>query len=161
MAATLYDLLLGLYALALLVLVGYYLTHKAPGGDASVGWALGFFSTLGLAAVVLIGWFLRQHLLPGFIVLGIPLFVLARPRIRQLRTNIYARFPSHPNTPVLVLQLENNTTCKLHITLECWFGKESSGSAHLYTTFDYYLAAQEKLLVSLSKHFYWLTNQNT
>jgi hypothetical protein len=50
-----------------------------------------------------------------------------------------------------VLQLENNSIKNLHITLECWFGKENSSSASLYSTFDYYLAPQEKTVVSLSK----------
>lgn len=152
MALSLYYILLGIYGVFLAISLVYYLTRKAPGGDASVGWAMGILYTAALAGIVVVAWFLSNWPSVGLVVLSFPLIFLALPRLRRARTALYTRFPAFPNTPPLTLFLENSTNSMLHVQLECWFATANSHSAVLYTTFDYYLDPLEKSSFPLTPH---------
>ncbi|MCY7329494.1 MAG: hypothetical protein LH618_13165, partial [Saprospiraceae bacterium] len=89
----LYYILLSIYGIVLVLSLFYYLTRRAPGGDASVGWALGIFYTVGLAGIILIAFFLRSQPAIGLVVLSFPLVFLALPRIRHTLTDLYTRVP--------------------------------------------------------------------
>lgn len=54
MITNVYYILLAIYGIALVAYLSYYLSRKAPTGDASVGWALGVFYMAGLAGVLVI-----------------------------------------------------------------------------------------------------------
>ncbi len=144
MALYLYYILLGIYGIALLISMGYYLSRRAPSGDASVGWAIGFFYMIGLGIILILAWLLRSNPVIGLLVLSFPLLFLAWPRLRQTWTDLKTRIPVMAETPPLTLFIENNTLSSLHIQLECWFGAAKSHSARLYTTFDYYVAPKER-----------------
>ena len=152
MASTLYYILLGVYGIALIVSLFYYLSRRAPGGDASVGWAIGVFYMAGLAGVMVVAVLLRNKPVFGLMVLSIPLVFLALPRIRSALTGLYVRFPAFSDTPPLTLFLDNNTSSKLHVKLECWFGTAKRHRSTLYTTFDYYLEPLEKAGFPLTAH---------
>ncbi|MBC7774727.1 MAG: hypothetical protein H7246_04750 [Phycisphaerae bacterium] len=152
MALYLYYILLVTYGIALVVSLFYYLSRRAPGGDASVGWALGIFYTAGLAGIIIIALLLRNYPSIGLIVLGFPLVFLAIPKIRRTWTELYTRIPVSAATPPLTLFLENNTKSALHIKLECWFSTSNSNSASLYTTIDYFLEPQEHKNYLLTAH---------
>lgn len=147
-----YYFLLGIYALALVGSLFYYLGRRAPSGDASVGWALGIFYTAGLAGILVVAFLLRNKPGLGLAILSWPLLFLAWPGIRRTWTNLYTQMPPVADAPPLTLFIENNTSSKLHIKVECWFGTARSHSATLYTTFDYYLEPLEKSNYTLTAH---------
>lgn len=163
MALFLYYMLLGIYGIALVLALGYYLSRKAPSGDASVGWAIGVLYLLGLAGILALALLLRNHLPFGLAVLSIPIVFLSLPWIRRARMEWYVRFPAFRDTPLLTLFIENNTHEALHIRLDCWFGATKSHIARLFTSFDYYVepssethfmldALQTRLLAHKSKY---------
>ena len=152
MASLLYYMLLAVYGVVLAVSLFQYLTRKAPGGDASVDWAMGLFYTAGLAGVVLIALFLRHYPYPGLAVLSLPLVFLALPRLRRAWTALYTRVPAFGDTPPLTLTIQNNTASSLHVKLECWFGSAKSHRSTLYTTFDFYPKPLEKGSFPLNAH---------
>lgn len=138
--------------MALVVSIFYYLTRRAPGGDASVGWALGLYYTAGLAGIILMALLLRSKPALGLVLLAVPLAFLALPRIRRTITDLYTRLPVPDRVPRLLLFIENNTPSSLHIKLECWFGTTESHTAQLYTTLDYYTKPLEKSSFRLTAH---------
>lgn len=139
MITYLYYGILLFYTLVLCFLLAAYIFKKPPGGDASVGWAIGFFYMAGLAVVILLAWLLKSVPGIGIAVLSFPIVFLALPRIRHTWTNLYARMPARMNIPLLTLRIENHTKAMVHVKFDCWFGKANSHSAQLYTTLDYYL----------------------
>lgn len=152
MALYLFYILLGIYGIALLISMGYYLSRRAPSGDASVGWAIGFFYMIGLGAILILAWLLRRNPVIGLLVLSFPLLFLAWPRLRQTWTDLKTRIPVMAETPPLTLFIENNTISALHIRIECWFGSAKSHSARLYTTFDYFVDPKERSNYLLSNY---------
>ncbi len=144
MALTLYSILLGLYGMVLVGSLVYYLSRQSPTGDASVGWAIGVFYMAGLVGILAIALLLRNKPALGLLVLSVPPVFLLLPRIRRAWTGLYVRFPVFAGTPPLTLFLENNTSSRIHVKLECWFGAGESHNSRLYTTIDYYLNALEK-----------------
>lgn len=132
-----YYILLSIYGVALVVSLLHYFSRRAPSGDASVGWALGISYTTGLAGIIVVALLLRNNPTLGLLILSFPLIFLAFPKIRRTWTGLYTRLPAFGNSPALTLFIENNTTSKLHIKLECWFGATKSHEARLYTTLDY------------------------
>lgn len=147
-----YVALLTLYGLVLAVFLVYYLTKRAPTGDASMGWALGLFYTAGLAVVIVAALLLRGHPNIGWMVLGFPIFFLALPRLKCIRTDLYAHFPVFPGSPQLTLLIENQKDKALHVKLECWFGSANSAQSTLYKVFDYYPQPFEKSNFQLTAH---------
>lgn len=139
MAWLLYYILLGIYGAVLVFALGYYLSRKAPTGDASVGWAWGLIYLLGLAGIVVLALLLRNHQSFGLVVLCLPMLFLGWPWVKRARTEWYIRFPAFTDTPALTLFIENNTKSALHIRLDCWFGAAQSHRTRLFTNFDYYV----------------------
>lgn len=147
-----YVALLTLYGLALIVFLVYYLTRRAPTGDASMGWALGLFYMAGLAAVIVVALLLREHPTIGWMVLGFPIFFLALPRLKRIRADLYAHFPVFPGSPQLTLLIDNQKDKALHVKLECWFGSANSAQSTLYKVFDYYPQPFEKSSFQLTAY---------
>jgi hypothetical protein len=143
MVLQLYYVLLGLYGLILAVSLFYYLSRKAPGGDASVGWALGIVYSGVLALLLLIALLLRQIPWAGIAVLLLPLLNFARLRLKRVWTRLYTRIPIVPDAPPLLLLVENNKNSRVHIRLEAWFSTSKRGSFSLYNTLDYYAEPSE------------------
>jgi hypothetical protein len=145
-----YYLLLIIYGLALCVAIYTYAFKPAPGGDASVDWAWGFFYSIGLLVIVIIAVLLRNFKLTGLLVLCVPLFVIALPRIKQRLTDFYAHAPTLTKIPNLTLHIQNTTRAKVHVKLDCWFSTSNKGTSSLYTTYNYMVGPLEHLSFSLN-----------
>lgn len=152
MISAFYCAVLAAYCLILLGALVWYLSRRAPRGDASVGWATGIFYTAGLAGIILVAALLRNSPDIGLVVLAAPALFLALPAIRRALTDAYARWPAFAGTPALTLHVENNSEAQVRLKLECWFGAGNAHTASLYATFGYSVAPLEQAAFALTAH---------
>lgn len=140
MVLYLYYFLLGVYGLLLAFSLVYYLTRKAPGGDASVDWAMGILYSGGLGIFVLIALLLRNAAGAGLVVLLLPLLFIVIPKLKRLQTRLYTRIPAFPDAPPLLLAIDNKLNTQVHVRLKSWFSTSGSGNFTMYDALDFYVA---------------------
>lgn len=140
MVIYLYYFLLGVYGLLLAVSLVYHLTRKAPGGDASVDWAMGILYSGGLGGFFLVALLLRKSPQAGLVVLFLPLLFIAIPKLKRLQTRLYNRIPAFPDAPPLLLEIKNKLNTRVHVRLESWFATSTIGNFIVYDTLDFYVA---------------------
>ena len=138
MVIYLYYFLLGMYGLLLAVSLVYHLTRKAPGGDASVGWAFGILYSFGLGVVVVVALLLRNIPLFGVAILCLPLVFLAIPRLKRWQLGLFVSIPAFPDAPPVLLIIQNQLDARVHVRLEPWFASASGNNFTLYTPLDFY-----------------------
>ena len=130
-----FYILAGIYSLYLIFYLVTF-TRTAPAGDA-IGWSRNIFYSAGLFIVLVIGLLFWKKPNIGFIILCVPLAIMAYPIIRQTMTDLYAVSPTLKNVKPLTLTIQNTTPAIVHVQLSCWFGTGEKGKSSLYKTMDY------------------------
>jgi hypothetical protein len=132
-----YYVLIAVYCIYLAVTLVIYFAKPAPGGDASVGWAMGIVYAAICSGTVVIALLFWQRQSAGLAILCIPIVLLAMPMIRNKLTDLYAGMPSFSNIAPLLLSIKNSTASTVHVQVNCWFSTGDAHIAALYKTLNY------------------------